>query len=205
MDQRGFFQSMKDFITTGDIGSLKQAFIPDRVTADQITRFMVESGHPNFTATAGTNLADALTKANVNPNLMRRFAPFLAAAYVGGQATGAFDVPPMEPLEGGYGTTGMDLLAQNPLKYRTYAQAGSGYNPPPVGVAGGGSMDTRSFPRRDGAISGPGTETSDDIPAMLSDGEFVMTARAVRGAGNGSREAGMRKMYNMMSQFERAV
>ena len=120
-------------------------------------------------------------------------------------AAGAFDVPEMEPLEGGFGMTGMDLLAQNPLKYRTYAQAGSGYNPPPVGVAGGGSMDTRSFPRRDGGISGPGTETSDDIPAMLSDGEFVMTARAVRGAGNGSREAGMRKMYNMMSQFERAV
>ena len=118
---------------------------------------------------------------------------------------GAFDVPPMEPLEGGFGMTGMDLLAQNPLKYRTYLQRGAGYNPPPVGAAGGGSMDTSSFPRRDGAISGPGTETSDDIPAMLSDGEFVMTAKAVRGAGNGSREAGMRKMYNMMSQFERAV
>ena len=38
---------------------------------------------------------------------------------------------------------------------------------------------------------------------MLSDGEFVMTAKAVRGAGNGSREAGMRNMYNMMSRFER--
>ena len=205
MDQRGFFQSMKDFITTGDIGSLKQAFIPDRITANEITEFMRQNGHPNFTATAGTNLADALTKANVNPGLMRRFAPLLAAGYIGGEAMGAFDVPPMEPLEGGFGMTGMDLLAANPLKYRTYLQAGSGYNPPPVGVAGGGSMDTRFFPRRDGAISGPGTETSDDIPAMLSDGEFVMTARAVRGAGNGSREAGMRKMYNMMSQFERAV
>ena len=121
-------------------------------------------------------------------------------------AAGAFDVPEMEPLEDGYGgITGMDLLMRNPLKYRTYAQAGSGYNPPPVGAASGGGMDTSDFPRRDGAIRGPGTETSDDIPAMLSDGEFVMTAKAVRGAGNGSREAGMRKMYNMMSQFERAV
>ena len=121
-------------------------------------------------------------------------------------AAGAFEVPEMEPLDDMYGgITGMDLLAQNPLKYRTYLQRGAGYNPPPIGAAGGGSMDTRSFPRRDGGISGPGTETSDDIPAMLSDGEFVMTARAVRGAGNGSREAGMRKMYNMMSQFERAV
>ena len=53
-----------------------------------------------------------------------------------------------------------------------------------------------------GPIEGPGTETSDDIPAMLSDGEFVMTAKAVRGAGNGSRQRGMRNMYNMMSNFE---
>ena len=34
-----------------------------------------------------------------------------------------------------------------------------------------------------GAVAGPGTGTSDSIPAMLSDGEFVMTAKAVRGMG----------------------
>ena len=59
-----------------------------------------------------------------------------------------------------------------------------------------------NFPRKNGAIRGPGTETSDDIPAMLSDGEFVMTARAVRGAGNGSRQDGMKRMYDMMRTFE---
>jgi len=53
-----------------------------------------------------------------------------------------------------------------------------------------------------GAIYGPGTETSDDIPAMLSDGEFVMTARAVRGAGDGDRERGMQRMYDIMRRFE---
>jgi hypothetical protein len=37
---------------------------------------------------------------------------------------------------------------------------------------------------------------------MLSDGEYVMTAKAVRGAGNGNRKQGMRNMYNMMRQFE---
>jgi hypothetical protein len=58
------------------------------------------------------------------------------------------------------------------------------------------------YPRRIGQIAGPGTETSDDIPAMLSDGEFVMTARAVRGAGNGSRREGAKKMYSMMHQLE---
>jgi hypothetical protein len=67
------------------------------------------------------------------------------------------------------------------------------------------NLDTSKFPRRTGRISGPGTETSDSIPAMLSDGEFVMNARAVRGAGNGSREAGVRKMYDMMRNFESKV
>ena len=67
------------------------------------------------------------------------------------------------------------------------------------------NLDVSKFPRRTGKISGPGTETSDSIPATLSDGEFVMNARAVRGAGNGSREAGVRKMYDMMRNFESKV
>tara|TARA_B100001939_G_scaffold116976_1_gene101433 strand:+ start:880 stop:2499 length:1620 start_codon:yes stop_codon:yes gene_type:complete len=70
---------------------------------------------------------------------------------------------------------------------------------PAAYAASGGAMN---FPRRTGQIEGPGTETSDDIPAMLSDGEFVMTAKAVKGAGNGSREQGFRKMYDIMRSFE---
>jgi len=66
-------------------------------------------------------------------------------------------------------------------------------------AANGGAMN---FPRRTGQIEGPGTETSDDIPAMLSDGEFVMTAKAVKNAGGGSREKGFRKMYDIMRSFE---
>ena len=53
-----------------------------------------------------------------------------------------------------------------------------------------------------GHIMGPGTGTSDSIPAYLSDGEFVMTADAVKGAGNGDRKKGAAKMYAMMSKFE---
>ena len=66
-------------------------------------------------------------------------------------------------------------------------------------AASGGAMN---FPRRTGQIEGPGTGTSDDIPAMLSDGEFVMTAKAVKNAGGGSREQGFRKMYDIMRSFE---
>ena len=40
-----------------------------------------------------------------------------------------------------------------------------------------------AFIRRNGLTEGRGTETSDDIPAMLSDGEFVTNAEANRGIG----------------------
>jgi hypothetical protein len=69
-------------------------------------------------------------------------------------------------------------------------------------VANGGVMDLR---QSGGMSLGPGTEKSDDIPAMLSDGEFVMTARAVRGFGNGSTAPGAKKLYQMMDKAESNV
>ena len=89
----------------------------------------------------------------------------------------------------------------------------------PMRYAEGGGVEMEQFKAMDGKINGPGTETSDDIPAMLSDGEFVMKAQAVRGAGafdlskgdggiitlkpNGkeSRERGTQIMYQMMDMF----
>jgi hypothetical protein len=62
---------------------------------------------------------------------------------------------------------------------------------------------TAEFPRKTGPINGPGTGTSDSVPAMLSDGEFVFTAKAVRAMGNGSRRKGAKRMYAMMKQLER--
>jgi hypothetical protein len=96
---------------------------------------------------------------------------------------------------------------------------GARYGGPVMAFAEGGNVDMADFQRMDGKINGPGTEVSDDIPAMLSDGEFVMTGRAVRGAGafdmtkgnegiitltpNGSenRDKGTNLMYEMMDLF----
>jgi hypothetical protein len=87
---------------------------------------------------------------------------------------------------------------------------------PQGGVAS--AMAQREFMpmmRDGGYVEGPGTGRSDSVNAMiyqngvpvqearLSDGEFVMTERAVRGAGNGDREEGAAKMYRMMKEFER--
>ena len=75
----------------------------------------------------------------------------------------------------------------------------------PINVADGGIMDLKymdkyamggEFPRRQGQISGPGGPKDDLVPAMLSDGEFVMTAKAVENAG------GPRAMYNLMNKLD---
>ncbi len=85
---------------------------------------------------------------------------------------------------------------------------------PPINAmtySGGGDVD---FPRMNGPISGPGTETSDDIPAMLSDGEFVVNAKAVRGIGRlegagkskeEQRREGARMMYALQRAGEKAM
>jgi hypothetical protein len=71
------------------------------------------------------------------------------------------------------------------------------------------SMETASSFAQGGFIQGPGTGTSDSIPAMiyqdgkpvqearLSNNEFVFTEKAVQGAGGPAR------MYEMMKQYER--
>lgn len=82
---------------------------------------------------------------------------------------------------------------------RAYAQGGAVNPMAPRPFKHGGETH---YPRKTGPINGPGTGTSDSIPAMLSDGEFVMTARAVRNAGGGSRRKGARRMYKLMKMLE---
>jgi len=71
----------------------------------------------------------------------------------------------------------------------------SAYDGKPMGIqtmADGGE----TFPRKTGQISGPGGPKDDKIPAMLSDGEFVFTAKAVDNAG------GPKAMYKMMNRLD---
>ena len=82
------------------------------------------------------------------------------------------------------------------------------------GVMGGGVMDLdiRTNPqgvqeidyRQKGGFVPPIgiKEKADDIPAMLSNNEFVFTADAVRAAGGGSVNKGAQKMYALMKQLE---
>jgi len=54
-----------------------------------------------------------------------------------------------------------------------------------------------------GKIRGPGTETSDSIPAYVSNNEYVLTADAVRGLGNGDVNRGAKSLDGIMAILEK--
>jgi hypothetical protein len=67
-----------------------------------------------------------------------------------------------------------------------------------TGMSHGGSMGYARGSSRDSfAVEGPGTGRSDDIPAVLSDGEYVIDAETVALLGDGSSKAGAKKLDEM--------
>lgn len=112
---------------------------------------------------------------------------------------------PPPPTPGSRGSLNTD-----PAQVTYYDKTLGRYGAASPTLAEGGDVN---FPRREKLVEGPGTEKSDDIPAMLSDGEFVMTSAAVRGLGalNGAqkddkleqRRKGAQIMQDMMKKFEK--
>ena len=98
------------------------------------------------------------------------------------------------------------------------AAMGTGAHGMASGAANGGLMAAGGISHlgdySDGGrlLKGPGDGVSDSIPAMigkkqparLADGEFVVPARIVSELGNGSTEAGARKLYAMMDRVQKA-
>ena len=80
------------------------------------------------------------------------------------------------------------------------------------GLMGGGISDLGGYSDGGRLLRGPGDGVSDSIPASinnkqparLADGEFVIPARIVSELGNGSTEAGARKLYAMMSRIQKS-
>ena len=222
----GFFENIGDAFgpdaTLGDrVGSLKDAFSPAaRQSASEANKMqsiadkfyggdrkLLDTAlQSNSAPEVVNNLVTKAFETNTISNLM----PLAAAGMGIAGLTGAFssEQPQLPPgYEGFMDAPGQRLLEQNPERYglsfggvNTMSQSSPYQTYRPYGAATGGS--TSDFPRKNGAINGPGTGTSDDIPAMLSDGEFVFTAKAVRNMGNGSRRKGAKKMYALMKNLE---
>jgi len=140
------------------------------------------------------------------PGMLSTYGPLAAAGLGTAYLAGAFDVPP--PPKPDIPTSGAELYRLNPYLITPKIRTISASTGAPVRFAAqGGIMSlaggTQNFPRKTGPINGPGTGTSDSIPAMLSDGEFVFTAKAVRAMGKGSRRKGAKRMYALMKALEK--
>ena len=70
-------------------------------------------------------------------------------------------------------------------------------------LAQGGETTPDYYPRRSGGIMpSEGSGRSDDVPAMLMAGEFVLTKDAINGLGGGNQRQGIAKAYDMQNQLE---
>jgi len=70
-------------------------------------------------------------------------------------------------------------------------------------ILGGYNDGGQVFPRRDGGIMpSEGSGTKDDVPAMLTAGEFVLTRKAVEGLGGGNLNKGIQNGYKLMNGLE---
>jgi len=224
----GFFDSLKQGNLSDAASAVWKNISPSEIQQAGIQDALatVKQQFPGVTddmitsAAAGTPLAVAYKAAL--PGVLKTYGPAVGLGLGAAALMGGFDEPKQQLPDNmsEFETTGSELLAQQPGTYglnfggtRTVAASNpyerlySAYQtttPPPVGLAKGGIASLPdNFPRKTGPISGPGTGTSDSVPAMLSDGEFVFTAKAVRAMGNGSRRKGAKRMYALMKQLEK--
>ena len=121
----------------------------------------------------------------------------LGAATQGGEESETIDIEKVYGTQSPFRDLGQADIGPN--KLIPYGNVNS-----PYGFAQGGIISLAEggdFPRKNGPIAGPGTETSDEVPAMLSDGEFVVNARTVRGLGAAMGAAGREDERDRGSKF----
>ena len=196
--EKTFLEAAGDLFmpVTGDLAN----YLPEGVSLQNATTAQVEA--------AKLKMAEA----GLSPGLLRRYAP---AATVAATAGGFFETPSMQEPglvdrdDEGNVVSGLDLIEQNPFKYRVYptgftptyvppSDALVPYTPPQMAAEGG-----EIFPRRTGGIMpDEGIPNEDSVKAMLMPGEFVMTTTAVRGLGDGDLNKGINNMYSVMRNLE---
>jgi hypothetical protein len=167
--------------------------------------------------------ADAVTAAKADPNSSwwSKQTPMEKAGYT---TAGAGLLAAMNPIQQSTSSTDTsddgdylkrispNFRAQEPIRpnpyyraqYPVYAAKGG------VMMGAGGIADLGSYSDGGRLLKGPGDGVSDNIPATigghqparLADGEFVIPARIVSELGNGSTDAGAKRLYAMMERVQ---
>jgi hypothetical protein len=148
-----------------------------------------------------------------NPNSISGFTPAPPDNSIPDTTMGPA-APPAPPSGDDADSAGDDAVggyySRGKLNYRSKDMAMGGA----TGYAmGGGLGSLGSYSDGGRLLKGPGDGVSDSIPATigrnrqparLADGEFVIPARIVSELGNGSTDAGAKKLYAMMDRVQRA-
>ena len=99
-------------------------------------------------------------------------------------------------LNKGYGDMAFPEFQQSQIKG---AKDGGGI----ARLMDGGELPQMDLRENGGDINDPeGSGDEDTVPALLADGEFVMTKQAVAGMGNGNHDTGIANLYAMMDMNE---
>lgn len=158
---------------------------------------------------AAPSPAAAQTAAPASSGLMSRWRSVLGA----GSSNATMRPYTFDPVTGSF--TALPIIEPvKPEPIATTTDFGSGNaNGGLLSLArGGGISHLGDYSDGGRLLRGPGDGVSDDIPASigdkrparLADGEFVVPARIVSELGNGSTEAGARKLYAMMDRVQSA-
>jgi hypothetical protein len=163
------------------------------LTAAALANAAGAGGGGDGNATSATTAANAVSDSNTANSITGLAAPANQSITVSDMGPASTASPPGETGEsvsGDYNSGGM------------------------IGYAmGGGLGSLGSYSDGGRLLKGPGDGVSDSIPATigrknqparLADGEFVIPARIVSELGNGSTDAGAKKLYAMMDRVQRA-
>jgi len=171
-------------------------------------KYPVKSGVPQISQNYGEYVLGKKPVApTAKPKTTEKTVATGDAAVVGGISFDLTD-PTKQPVEDNNGPWSWDVAAKRWVQYGRFADGGmTGY------AMGGGLGSLGSYSDGGRLLKGPGDGVSDSIPATignkqqparLADGEFVVPARIVSELGNGSTEAGAKKLYAMMDRVQKA-
>jgi hypothetical protein len=195
----GAYTGEQKFASGGDTkepkttGEYKYSYDPKTFTMTQLSA-------PRYADTTNKNLSALYTGPKTAGGIAPPVGgPGIAALTPRAQAA-PINIPAYQSPEERLGLTEF-----YPMMNRRLAEM-SGY------AAGGGVSHLGDYSDGGRLLKGPGDGVSDSIPAVignrqparLADGEFVIPARIVSEIGNGSTEAGARKLYAMMDRVQKA-
>ena len=123
-----------------------------------------------------------------------------------------WQTPMSQNVVAGTADTGVNRMTGQMLAEGGAVEPTPDFEEPYTAMARGGLSDLGSYSDGGRLLRGPGDGVSDSIPAVigkkkparLADGEFVVPARIVSELGNGSTEAGARKLYAMLDRVQSA-